>query len=182
MQFYPDVYYHLYNRSNNKERLFKEDENYTYFLKQYQKRFQHRLDTIAYCLMPTHFHFLVMNKEDSEGRISHQIGIWLSAYTKAINNRYQRNGCLFQRHTKSIPVDDEKYLLNLVSYIHQNPVRSGLVDRLEEWQYSSYIDYIGFRNGSMLKKDIINSLFRNVDEFKAYSEELILEINQKYWI
>ena len=52
-------YYHLYNRSNNEEIVFRADENYVYFLKKYRSYLQHFVNTIAYCLMPTHFHFVV---------------------------------------------------------------------------------------------------------------------------
>ena len=62
MQFFENTYYHFYNRTNNEEALFRSDENYLYFLKKYRYYLDNFFDTIAYCLMPTHFHFLVKVK------------------------------------------------------------------------------------------------------------------------
>jgi putative transposase len=182
MQFYPYTFYHLYNRTNNNELLFKEDENYFYFLKQFKKRFQNLLDTIGYCLMPTHFHFFVRTKSEGIETLPDRIGIWLSAYTKAVNIRSKRHGCLFQRHTKAIPVTDEKYLLTLMTYIHQNPLRAGLATRLEEWPYSSYLDYAGLRDGTILKKEWLAPWFSGVDEFIAFTNDMIKSIDQKVWV
>lgn len=120
-------YYHIYNRSNARERLFRSHENYVYFLTNYRKRFRKKLTTVAYCLMPTHFHFLVKVNSDLAKQLSREFGILLSSYAKAYNKRYGRNGSLFQQHTKAKLVDKEGYLLLLISYIHQNPVRAKLV-------------------------------------------------------
>jgi len=63
------------------------------------------------------------------------------SYTKAINKRYKRHGSLFQHHTKAVWIHSDNYLTTAAAYIHQNPVVSGLVDKLEDWIYSSYQDY-----------------------------------------
>ena len=182
MQLYPEMYYHIYNRTNNNELLFKSEENYLYFLRKYRQHLETLLQTLAYCLMPTHFHFLVYIKTEDTDLVKKKIGIWLNGYTKAINKVYQRHGSLFQRHTKAKVLEDESYLLNLVTYIHQNPVRKGLVTRLEDWPFSSYPDYIGIRHGSLVNRGIVMSLFGSTEEFKHYSEELISEIDRRYWI
>ena len=146
------------------------------------------MDTIAYCLMPTHFHFLIFIPSPDglrlKGgyRLEHLIGNWLSSYTKAINKRFMRNGCLFQRHTKAIPVADEKYLLTLLSYIHQNPVRSGITRHLESWEFSSYRDYAGFRYQGFVKKEVVEERFSNAKDFRLFSEELIVEVDKKFWV
>lgn len=57
-------FYHVYNRTNNKELLFKEHENYFFFLRKYKQYLSSYIDTYAYCLMPNHFHFLIKVKED----------------------------------------------------------------------------------------------------------------------
>jgi putative transposase len=97
MKFETGKYYHLYNRSNNKEIVFHEKENYPYFLQQYQEFVSQYFTTFAYCLMPTHFHFLVKVDNESE-EVNTAIGRWLSSYTKAINKRYERQGSLFQKY------------------------------------------------------------------------------------
>ena len=173
MQFCPETFFHLYNRSNNNELLFKEEENYLYFLRQYRKRFKDILDTAGYCLMPTHFHFFIRTRSDGIEHLPYQIGTWLSAYTKAVNKRNERHGSMFQRHTKAVPVTDEKYLLTLLTYIHQNPLRARLVERLEDWPYSSYRDYAGLRDGTLLNKELMAPWFRDVNEFVALSQVMI---------
>lgn len=146
------------------------------------------MDTIAYCLMPTHFHFLIFIPSSGGLYLKNSdyleclIGNWLSSYTKAINKRFTRNGCLFQRHTKAIPVSDDKYLITLLSYIHQNPVRSGITRHLENWEFSSYRDYAGFRYGGFVKKEAVEERFSNAKDFRLFSEELIVEIEKKFWV
>ena len=189
MQFYENTYYHLFNRTNNEEVLFRSDDNYLYFLKKYRFYLDEYLDTIGYCLMPTHFHFLVKVKDglhlqggvhlkDSSINlsriISDKIGIFLSSYTKSINKRYNRHGSLFQEHTKAKPIANDKYLITLLTYIHQNPVRSGLTSKAEEWLYSSYQDYIEFRNGKLPKKELILGMIKKED-LKELTERKIIE-------
>jgi len=199
MDINPNKYYHIYNRSNNYETVFKSIENYDYFIRKYRKYLAFHFDTIAYCLMPTHFHFLVfvkdIDRKDKPEDISEiefidsimlyikkKTGLLLSSYAKAINKRYNRHGSLFKGHTKALEVDDESYLLSLISYIHQNPIRAGLVHSLDEWYFSSYREYIDQDRSDFISKEIVYSYFRTIDEFKKHSEILLDNINEKYWI
>ena len=173
MDLFPDQYYHLFNRSNNNELVFKSEENYSYFLRKYLHYFQKDFDTIAYCLMPTHFHFLVMvNTKDTDG-VRKDFGIFLGSYTKAINLRYHRHGSLFQKHTKAEHVDQEQYLITLLTYIHQNPLRAGLVRRLEDWPHSSFFDYAGLRSNTFLQTEPVKNYFPTVKDFRTFSNRLV---------
>lgn len=199
MNFYENTYYHLYNRTNNDEALFRCDENYLYFLNKFRYYLDEYIDTIGYCLMPTHFHFLVrvkrqvdvphfksvahLNAKSMEKdvvhlenrisiKISNQIKTLLSSYTKAINKRYGRHGSLFQQNTKAKPVPSDRYLITLLTYIHRNPIRSNLVEKAEEWKYSSYQDYIDLRNGTLPKKDLILSMIKK-EELKEMTNNLV---------
>jgi putative transposase len=198
MEIFPEKYYHLYNRSNNREKVFHAQEKYIQFLGKYRRYSEEYADTIAYCLMPTHFHFLVYIKpvaiqnklrdHDADSILlkmneaKRQIGTLLSSYTKSRNKKLKRHGSLFQRHTKAIEVDDVSYLLSVVTYIHQNPVRAKLVSRQEEWEFSSYRDYVGMRNGTLPKKEIIFNYIQTPEDFKKYSEELFDNIERRYWV
>lgn len=181
MQFKTGQFYHLYNRSNNRELLFKNEENYRYFLRKFKIRFEEYLSVYAYCLMPTHFHFLISVDTKEVNELRKQIGIQLSAYTKAINKAFNRNGSLFQRHTKAKLIDNRGYLLTLISYIHQNPIRSGLVDQLIDWPYSSYRDLARYRNGTLVDDSLIDTYFSSVEDFREFSDQTIKEIPDKYW-
>ena len=182
MELYPNNYYHIYNRSNNNEIVYKTPDNFFFFIKKYRQYFEHDLETIAYCLMPTHFHFLVMVKTENVEQLKKNFGILLSSYTKAINVQLSRHGSLFQQHTRARHIDDEQYLLTLLTYIHQNPVRAGLSQELSDWEFSSYLDYINVRNGTLPKKDLIMGYFNSVDDFKRYSNEILQNVNPKYWV
>ena len=114
--------------------------------------------------------------------ISKQIRLFLSSYTKAINKRDKRHGSLFQPHSKAKEIHEEKHLLTLVSYIHQNPIRSTLVANAEEWRFSSYQDLIGLRNGSLPNREFFEQYFKSKEEFKKYSEEIISIVKKEYWV
>jgi putative transposase len=111
-----------------------------------------------------------------------QIGVHLASYTKAFNNAYQRNGSLFQQHTKAKHIDDDSYLLTLITYIHQNPIRASLAEHLEDWPYTSYPDLAGLRNGTMVNKSLIQNLFATEEEFIRYSQRPVTQIKEKYWV
>ncbi len=103
------------------------------------------------------------------------------SYTKAINKQQGRTGPLFQGPFKAKLVDKNEYLLHLSRYIHLNPVHAGLVNRVEEWIFSSYRDHINLRKGSFPKFDIIlgqfpsSQAYSNFVESYTESEKKIIE-------
>lgn len=175
MHFEPNQVYHIYNRGNNKQPIFFQERNYAYFLKKIRKEWKKYGHILCYCLMPNHFHImLVPNKKACKeivlgGKISNmqylskQIGITLSSYTKAINNQNNSIGNLFQKKTKAknLKVDSViknnqrniDYLSGCFFYIHQNPLKANLVGNLKNWSYSSWQDYSGNRIGSFCNKE-----------------------------
>ncbi len=180
MELEPNKYYHLHNRSNNHEQLFRNKDNYIYFLSKYRKYLSPFVDKLAYCLMPDHFHFSVYVKSNDSTTIKKNIGLLLSSYTKAINKSFSRVGSLFQQHTKTKLIEDDKSLLTVISYIHQNPKRKNLVNNLEDWEFSSYQDYIGLRNGTLIDKTFIQNKFTSIDAFKLFSLSKVEKSNFIY--
>jgi REP element-mobilizing transposase RayT len=139
-------HYHLYNRGHNRAQIFFEPENYTFFLRQLRTYVAAKhAHVITYVLMPNHYHLLIQARTDS---LSHAMQLFGISYTKAINKRFQRTGVLLQGAFQAKLVDRDNYLLHLSRYIHLNPVRAGLVQHPEDWNYSSYRDYVGLRNGT----------------------------------
>ena len=131
----PGHYYHLYNRGNNREDLFREERNYRYFLELYAHHIGPVADTLAYCLLKNHFHLLVKMKaaqtsqvfktcEVSVPKTSQSFSNLFNAYTKAINKAYGRTGSLFQERFQRIEVTTDRYFLHLVFYIHFNPAKT----------------------------------------------------------
>ena len=106
----------------------------------------------------------------------------LSSYTKAINVRWKRHGSLFQPRTKAIEIGDDSYLLTVVSYIHQNPVRAHLVKRMEDWRHSSFRDLLDQLSGAWQKNAILNGAFRCPEEFRLFSEQMLASVNKKSWV
>lgn len=141
----PGRYYHIYNRGNNRENLFYEERNYRHFLKLYARYVEPVADTYAYCLLKNHFHLLVRIKAFAEMaqsikplNPSRQLGHLFNAYSKAINKAYRRTGSLFEHPFERIEVRSEQHLLRLVTYIHQNPQKHGLIADFRDWPYCSY--------------------------------------------
>ncbi len=181
MQLYPNTYYHLYNRTNANERLFITRENYIFFLKKYRFFLAEDFSTLAYCLMPTHFHAYIFVKPEASSNCSKRIGTLLSSYTQAFNKVYKRHGSLFQQHTKAKPVDSADYAATLTAYIHNNPVRSGLVSAPEEWEFSSYLDYCDLRKGTLVQKERVLAGFSSIEEFRQFSES-VRTVEERFWV
>lgn len=178
----PESTYHVFNRANGRERLFISDANYLYFLRNYKKRMSPFLDTLCYCLMPNHFHLLVVTKSEAEvmkhlgrdkdpngagnysGLVSRQFGNFFNAYAKAFNKQQGRNGSLFARPFKRKRVLDEHYLIKLIHYIHFNPVRSGLVRTPDKWKYSSFSAIIS-NAPSMVKRSEVLRYYDDLENF-----------------
>ncbi len=167
-QFYAGGYYHLYNRGNNYQDIFFERENYIYFLRQMRKYLKTDVvDIVAYCLMPNHYHLMILLKGEGLANLMQPL---LLSYTKAINERYHRVGSLFQGRFKAILVDKEAYLLQLSRYIHLNPVAVALVKRPEDWEFSSYRDFIGLRNGTLVKPNALQPYLKSPEAYRKFVE------------
>jgi putative transposase len=158
---------------------------------------------IAYCLMPNHFHLLVQVKlpqkssDDFESsdeyqyskQISNKIAILLRSYTRAVNIQENRTGSLFQQKTKAKCLNEfenkvNDYIESCFYYIHQNPLNAGLVKRLEDWKFSSFPDYAGFRNGTLCYHQIAKEMI-NIDQnnFMEQSYAVLDEKNLKrIWV
>ena len=161
-------YYHVYNRGNNYQAIFFERENYLHFLRLIRQYLvSQNIAVLAYCLMPNHYHFLVECDRDN---LSKAMQITSLAYTKGINKRFNRVGALFQGKYKAALVDSDEYLVHLVRYIHLNPVKAGLVENAQEWEFSSYCEYAGVRRGTLPKLEIIRSLFDSEMQYQSFLE------------
>mgnify|MGYP001149813190 CR=1 FL=1 len=172
----PGESYHVYNRGNNRGRIFFEPENYRFFLRRAREYLLPIMDVVAYCFMPTHYHFLTQVKMGREGTMVSNAMMRLSvSYTKAMNTRYDRVGSLFQGRFQSKRVTSNDYLLHLSRYIHLNPVLAGLVERAQQWEFSSYLDYIGERRGTLPKPQIVLSQLGSPKAYRAFVEGYVPE-------
>jgi REP element-mobilizing transposase RayT len=169
--------YHLYNRGNNREPIFYERENYLFFLRRVRRYLAPVLETIAYCLMSTHYHLLIRVKTfdvSQTSKVSEEVSQAMMqlavSYTKAMNKRYDRVGVLFQGPFRAIHVDQDSYLVHLSRYLHLNPVIAGLAEWAEEWEFSSYREYLGIRNGTLPEPEIVLSQFPSREAYREFVE------------
>ena len=153
--FAPGIYYHVFNCGNNKENIFIDPENYSYFLKLVKKYLTETCIIYAYCLLPNHFHFLLKIKEtknlpelcqNGKRKIHQPFSNMFNAYTKAINKKYKRTGSLFQEHLHRIKIDTEEYFRELLLYIHLNPEKHKIFDDFSKYPHSSYRDLTGLQD------------------------------------
>lgn len=165
-----DHFYHVYNRGNQRGRIFFERENYYYFLKRFRHYFNDSIVVACYCLMPNHFHFLLKPVDDEFPKRMKNFCI---SYTKSINKKYSRVGYLFQGNYKAKSVDDSDVLLHLTRYIQLNPVFAGLVEKAEDWEFSSYREYLKIRNGTLPQPGLFLEEFTDVQEYREFMESYV---------
>ena len=178
--------YHIYNQGNNKETLFYTDADYLQFLHLFRKCVFPHCQVLAWCLMPNHFHFLIYATEESAipkrvGNISscalsNGFRVLQSKYAQYLNQKNKRSGSLFRPKTKAKPLseNDRHYGFTAFQYIHQNPLKAGLVKRMEDWVYSSFADFAGLRNGQLCDQLLAAQLLDfDKDDFVTLSYQAI---------
>jgi putative transposase len=150
-------YYHVYNRGINKETIYKEPKNFHYFLEQYGKYLNNQIETLSYCLMPTHFHLFIRLKDDSDpDTVTKSFKNFFISYAKSINKNYNRTGSLFQAKFKKKQIESDDYFSAIVAYLHLNPTRSGLVNHPSEWMFSSYNAFVSDQPTNLMRANVLD--------------------------
>src|SRR4030042_6002476 len=147
--------HHVIQRGNNREQVFfkeKDRKQYLSLLKKYSVKWKSSI--IAYCLMNNHVH-LLKKPESDESLFKMMQGLTL-CYTQHINRTYKRTGRLWESRYHSCIVDQEKYLWAVARYIEQNPVRAGMVQRAEDYPYSSARAHVNGGKDVVLGEDLFS--------------------------
>ncbi len=180
----PETIYHIYNRGNNKQILYFQERNYDFFLRKVVKELQPHLDFLSYCLMTNHFHLMVCTKHDIDTRkFSGSLRTLLSSYTRAIQKQEHITGSLFQQNSKSHEITDNHYAQTCFHYIHQNPLKAGLVKRIEDWPYHSFNEYWKGDKGicnTKLGKELL-TIPNQPDRFYMESYQVLVVPPLKWW-
>ena len=169
-------FFHVIVQGINKEYIFDKNEykdKYLLLLK--ESKIKNDIDIISYSIMSNHSHLLLHTEHTSE----------LSSFMKNINEEFARYynykenrvGYVFKNRFLSEPITNQKYLLNCISYIHNNPVKANIVKDCKDYKYSSYNDYIkkcGFINDNIMEM-IFGSKILNLKDFE------ILHSNKSYY-
>lgn len=154
---YAGAVYHVLIRGNANQKIFFETSDYLRFLRFIGEGIQkYRHQVHAYCLMPDHIHMAVQVGDIPLSRIMQNLSF---RYTQWMNRRQDRVGHLFQGRYKAVLVDANSYLLELVRYIHLNPVRAGMVKSPEAYPWSSHLSYLGEKKLPWLRMDWVLSRF-----------------------
>src|SRR6266550_2449080 len=143
--------YHVITRGNNRRPIFNADTDYEKFLSLLAiQKTKLPFLLYAYCLMTNHVHLLIERQADTVGSIMHRL---LTGYSQYYNRRYRRVGHLLEGRHKAILCQSDRYLSELVRYIHLNPVRAKMVSKPEEYQYSGHRAYLGLEAAGVVDVD-----------------------------
>ena len=137
---YPGAWYHVMNRGRRREDVYQDDEDFHLFLKVLQDTAKMwNLKVSAYCLMSNHYHLLVQTPEGNLSRCMRHLN---GVYTQHYNRRHGTDGPLFRGRYKAVLVEEDRHLLQLLRYIHRNPIKACLVSELEAYRWCSHRGYL----------------------------------------
>ncbi len=166
----PGGVFHIFNRGNNRENLFREERNYPYFIGLIEKHLSPIAEIYAFCLMKNHYHLLLRLHDEDRfpekylKNPSKPFSNLFNAYAKACNKAYGRTGSLFEEHPRRKRIEDEAFLVNAVKYIHLNPVEHGFVHDINDYPWSSYPHYRDQKE-SFLNKEYVLEAFGGLENF-----------------
>jgi len=178
----PGATYHIFNRGNNHEKVFIDRTDYDLFLVKFRQYMTPVADVFAYALLPNHYHLLLWINEDIEGmEFSHQFKRFILSYTNLINKRENRSGNLFLNVFKRLRVTEKDYLMRLLFYIHFNPQKHKVLERFQDYDYSSFKSLIS-NLPTLLKREEVLSWFDGREGFIAYHKNMQSEEVLKHLI
>lgn len=176
--------YHIVLRGSNRQTIFEDEEDAVKFLETIQTyRDTSRYKIYAYCFMGNHVHLMIKEEQEELGIIMRRIG---SSYVYWYNWKYQRCGHLFQDRYKSEAVDNDRYFLTVLRYIHQNPIKAGIVKNIAEYKWSSYSEYTV--NNKMIDTDFVLKMFNDerekaimsfMDFHQIMSDDICLDMDER---
>lgn len=135
--------YHIILRGINRQDIFYDDEDYKHFLNTIeQMKTNNQFVLHGYCLMTNHVHMLIQENTDTISRIMSRIG---TSYAWWYNRKYERSGHVFQGRFGSECVENDDYLLTVIRYIHNNPIKAAMVQKPEDYKWSSIHAYYGVK-------------------------------------
>jgi REP element-mobilizing transposase RayT len=177
---YPGAWYHVMNRGRRTEKIFRDRQDYQMFIKLLEETSEMcNIRVAAYCLMTNHYHILVQTPDANIARSMRHIN---GVYTQRFNRKHHCDGQLFRGRYKSILVSGDRYLLQLVRYIHHNPVKAGLVNKPDDYPWSSHKGYLSVsKKWKWLHKEFILSLLtKNRKEWvKEYRKFIAIENDEE---
>ena len=166
----------MMNRARRSEEIFHDRQDYQSFVELLEESSEMwNIRVAAYCLMTNHYHILVQTPDANISRSMRHIN---AVYTQRFNKRHRCDGQLFRGRYKSILVGGDSYLLQLVRYIHRNPVKSGIVSKPDDYRWSSHKGYLSVaKKWNWLHKELMLSMLtkNKKDWIKEYRRFVAIE-------
>ncbi len=208
-EFANDEYYHIFNRGVDKREVFLDPDDYVRFLtgmKEFNNGLirEERLrkaeksesdsesesdsdfpasteeklvEIVCYCLNPNHYHLILKQlQENGVSKFMQKVG---TGYTNYFNIKQSRSGTLFQGKFKSIHIDSNDYLLYLSAYVNANNFIHGYNENMEDWPYSSYLNHIGKRKGTLCGVESVLGQFEDAEEYAEFVKGNALHLKEK---
>jgi putative transposase len=168
--------YHIMLRGANRQEIFHDEQDCMKFLEtigKYKKSSD--ISIYAYCLMNNHVHLLLKEGNEDISVTMKRISV---SFVQYYNWKYITSGHLFQDRFRSENVETDQYLLRVIRYIHQNPVKAGMVDRVDEWRWSSCLEYYG---RTSYQDNILDDhfIFEKLSSERIVAEEKFKEFNER---
>jgi putative transposase len=191
--------YHVFNRTNNNERLFPSDENRYFFLKKYHDYLSPVAETFCWCLLPNHFHLLLRIKPEdaiiqylSQSKnettlterqfLNGETGLselversfknMFQSYSLSFNKRHSRKGNLFYKPFKRVLIDKESQFTQIIIYIHANPIKHSVAKSFKSYNWSSYKTLLSDAPTKLLRHEVID-WFGNTEIFEKNHLDLV---------
>jgi len=153
---YPGAWYHVMNGGRRKEKIFLSRHDYEAFIQVLREALDSwNLQVSAYCLMANYYHLLVHTPDGNISRCMRHIN---GVYTQRFNREHQMEGQLFRGRYKAVLVDADSHLLEVMRYIHRNPLRAGKVKKLKKFSWSSHSEFLKGKKKGWLYKDFLFSM------------------------
>ena len=168
--------YHVMMRGINRQDIFfdvEDKEKFIEILLRYKPVCEYKI--YGYCLMSNHIHLLIKEEKETVSQVIKRIGV---SYVHWYNMKYERCGHLFQGRFKSENVEDDRYLLVVLRYIHQNPVKAGIIEEAAKYRWSSYAEYVSQKPFVTDIDLVLDLLHPNRKEAVAMFKEFMIKENE----
>ncbi len=153
------AYHHVMNRGINGEKIFNDDNLKSVFLKMLKEKSKKlKIRLFAYCIMDNHFHLVL---ENSSGRMSDFFRQLNGKFAMYYRKKEGGRGYVFQDRFKSTLIENDSYLITSILYMLLNPVRAGIVEKYDEYEWSSINEYFRQERSELIDSDFVNLLFGN---------------------
>jgi len=167
-----DRYFHIYNRGNNREKIFEKDEDYQFFMQKYSEIIHPYVNTYAYCLLPNHFHILIkvdhLDPNCWSQQPSHLFRKFFQIYAIWFNKKRNRRGSLFTKYYRRIEISSDEYMKHVIYYIHRNPTKHGITNEFQTYPYSSFRSFSSFEKSIVSRSETLWWFNNDLKEFLEF--------------